>query len=419
MNNQEQDGQGKTLDDMFADMNKEIVSISPLDAPSSILEYFKTNKDIETFQNKGDECILDITEQTSPIPYTLEVNGFKCAPKDGIVVVTGLSGRGKTTFLTMVESAYLGDKTRNIKCLIEKPKVLVADTEQEKYFCQMNVQRLARMANYNLETLKNSKTFFYLRLRETANVEEIRKALCYHIYKVKPDVLVIDGALDLVVNFNNNEECDLLIRALMQIADFYHICIWLVLHKNPNDFKMAGHLGSTVERKATDVFECSKKRHTSPTVFEVRQQKHRGQDIPPMCFMLKDVGNGLSLPFTINSAGKEIENQKEIDPETILRAVFGSRPEGLKVCALRKAIKEECKKGGQIVEDIIKYGLGNDIIKPNGKTYYLVDKAATQLVISREIQPQENTGKSSQEELQESDDDLPWPKANPEEEVPF
>ena len=79
------------------------------------------------------------------------------------------------------------------------------------------------------------------------------------IWETRPTVAVIDGMLDIIRDYNDIEECQEIITKCMQVSSYYNCSVWCLVHQNPgrND-KMAGSLGSILERKVTDILATLK-----------------------------------------------------------------------------------------------------------------------------------------------------------------
>jgi hypothetical protein len=60
--------------------------------------------------------------------------------------------------------------------------------------------------------------------------------------------IMLDGGLKMVNDFNNIQECSMLVDTLCEIAEKYDTSIGITLHVNPGSDKITGHLGSIVNR---------------------------------------------------------------------------------------------------------------------------------------------------------------------------
>lgn len=238
---------------------------------------------------------LDFTKPYEKPHKTLSMNGIAFAPLKGIHALTGQSGHGKTMLFTQFMAAILsgefGGLRYELSDIIPKPSVLYVDTEMEEENTIAVKNRVCELINRNPQQCYDD--FKILMLRETEEaIDRWRKTL-KAIFEVKPTVVFIDGLLDLVKDFNSNEECQRQIYRCMQVASHYGISVWCLVHQNPNTTKLVGHLGSMLERKVTDVFCCIKEINdkTGEVTFTVKQNKARGRDVPAWKFRVLPVGS--------------------------------------------------------------------------------------------------------------------------------
>ena len=263
---------------------------------------------------------LDFTKPYEKPLKTLSMDGIPFAPLKGIHALTGQSGHGKTMLFSQYMATILcgkfGGLSYELSDIIPRPSVLYIDTEMEEENTIAVKNRVCELTNRNPQ--QSYDDFKILMLRETEEaIDRWRKTL-KAIFEVKPTIVFIDGLLDLVNDFNKNDECQRLIYRCMQVASHYGISVWCLVHQNPgNTTKLVGHLGSMLERKVTDVFCCIKETNekTGDVTFVVKQTKARGRDVPAWKFRVLPVGNyGRPEQITPISAQNEetpIETIKE------------------------------------------------------------------------------------------------------------
>lgn len=229
---------------------------------------------------------LDFTKPYEKPKNTLSFQSIPFAPLGGIHALTGLSGNGKTwTFVQLMAtflSGSIGDLRYELGDIIPHPIVLYIDTEQEMDSTIAVKNRVCSLIGSNPQQARDD--FFILCLRETETATDRWRKILQAIYQVKPTVVFIDGLLDVVADFNNNEQCAELVYKCMQVSSHYNASVWCLVHLNPNGSKLVGHLGSVLERKVTDVFATSKDSSKGDVVFTVSQKKARGRDVPEWKF---------------------------------------------------------------------------------------------------------------------------------------
>ena len=190
--------------------------------------------------------------------FLFDIGGTPCMPLEGIVAVSGEAKKGKSQFLTILESVLLSGRTfGNIRRRYDKPlRVLHVDTEQTEFDVQGNLDRLCNLSNWDTMTDLQEKGLIYLRMRKLS-VTERKEMLKMAVSQYSPDVIIIDGVRDLVNNFNNEEESGEIISLLMTYAD-QGKAVFTILHVNEGTNKMRGHLGTELLNKCSDRWNVMK-----------------------------------------------------------------------------------------------------------------------------------------------------------------
>ena len=265
-----------------------------LDAHTVNTDFLKGDK---WFDEDVTEDFLDFTEAYTPPRYTLERNGIPFANLGELHVVSGKSGNGKTNLMSQFMAAILSGQHGNTRYRVGIPEsvVLYVDTEMGKDDTIAVKNRVCTLAG--LDYTKPQPRFHILRIRDTEEaVERWRKILkavwivtqgmndgqCLHLF--------LDGIIDIVEDYNDQKECQPIVRKCMMLATHYDTSMWLVLHENPMVDKLVGTLGSITQRKVSEIFTVrkhkqseekpSERRADRPDIyFTVQQMKARGRDV--------------------------------------------------------------------------------------------------------------------------------------------
>lgn len=288
---------------------------------------------------------LDFTEPYMKPHYTLSKDGIPFAPLGGIHAITGQSGHGKTMTFTQYMAAILSGEFGGLRYeqsdSIPRPIVLYIDTEMEKDNTIAVKNRVCELIGRNPQ--QSYDDFKILMLRETEEaIDRWRKTL-QAIYEVRPTVVFVDGLLDLVNDFNKNDECQRLIYKCMQIASHYQSSVWCLVHQNPgNTTKLVGHLGSMLERKVTDVFSTIKDTNekTGDVTFTIKQTKARGRDVPAWKFRV--------LPVGCYGRPEQIDESTDFDDIEKIREWLQQGQDDIKWPAYLSDIKGILKKYGNV-----------------------------------------------------------------------
>lgn len=323
------------------------------------LPYIPTGEELEAQTPdflKEDEWIdvdisndwLDPTDVYTPPKWTLAFDGVPFAPLGGIHALTGQPGHGKTMTFTQIMVALLkgqyGGLTYELTDEKPHPRVLYIDTEMEKGNTQLVMLRIYSLMGWQFGTRHDELNI--IMLRETERAEDRWRKTLKAIYEIQPTVAFIDGLLDVVHDFNKNDECAAIIYKCMKVASYYNISLWCLVHENPGSTKMVGHLGSMLARKVTDVFSTVKNKAEDGSVtFTVKQGKARGKDQRDWKFEVIDGRNNFGEPVQILPP-PEIEEEQPFDINTMTEeqvlqcTMLITSRDGMTTRDFEKAIKE-------------------------------------------------------------------------------
>ena len=291
--------------------------------------------------------------------YTLSYNGVPFAPLGGIHGLTGQPGHGKTFTFTQLMVAILKGEYYGLRYELAKdipqPKVLYIDTEMEKGNTQLVMLRVYELMGWPIGS--EQEQFKILWLREEVKAEDRWKKTLKAINEMRPTVVFLDGLIDVVGDFNDNKECQLIIYQCMATASHYGISLWCLLHENPGSEKMVGHAGSFLERKATDVLK-TKKEKGAEVIFNVEQKKARSRDLDKWQFKIEDDEHHYGHPVILQlssstTATATTEKDETEDPQIVENMVSVIGTETLSYRALRERIKERYNVGSEKAKNFI------------------------------------------------------------------
>ena len=266
---------------------------------------------------------LDFTKPYKPPRWTLSHNGTPFAKLGDLHVISGKAGHGKTSLMSQFMATLLKGQFGHIRCeLPTKPAVLYIDTEQSEDDTIAIKNRVLTLSGDHID--RPHDRFKIVRLRDTEEAadrwRQILKVI-YEVYQIWQDmsiVVFLDGMLDIVNDYNDQKECQPIIRKCMMLVTHYNMSMWSVLHENPMADKMVGTLGSILQRKVTEVFSVKKHKHEKdkypdmPDIwFEVQQPKARGKDQEDWAFQVVSA-ESWGVPVEIEPNGTNVADSKEI-----------------------------------------------------------------------------------------------------------
>ena len=299
-------------------MAEESTNIPKLDEIPEFLQ------DQNWFEVETNSLYLDFTKPYKPPRWTLSHDGIPFAKLGDLHVISGKAGHGKTALMTQFMACLLAGQFGHLKRELQGDvKVLYIDTEQSEDDTIAIKNRVCTMAGLPYD--QPCDNFKIVRLRETEQAHDRWRQILKVIWEQKPTVCFLDGMLDIVEDYNNQIECQPIIRMCMKLVTHYEMSMWGVLHENPMADKMVGTLGSITQRKVTEAFAVRKHKHEEkpgmPDIyFEVIQPKSRGRDTDEWCFEVVNA-ESWGMPVELDSNGrvdnpvtaKENKEQREAD----------------------------------------------------------------------------------------------------------
>ena len=215
---------------------------------------------------------ITASSQIPPHEFLYTWNGTPCFAKGELVAVTGKAKSGKTYLNSILMAAASGQSFLGLKCLIDRPLcVLWIDTEQSAdSTCEILRDRIGAMIG---ET--PSENLYHVFNLRSVNWQNRLLCVLSAIAICKPDLVIFDGIRDVVGDINNYEEAQNLIGQLLHVASDYKTCIVCVLHQNKavEDKTLRGALGTELQNKSFETYECSKNSDTR--IFTVKQTATR------------------------------------------------------------------------------------------------------------------------------------------------
>lgn len=201
-------------------------------------------------------------------------------------LVTGLEKSRKTTFLKALIASMLEDGKRriNFSLALNGRKAIFVDTEQPEQFFHRTQTHAHTLAGIRGNTpIYDAYSFRDLTIEERIECTE-------HLIKTTENLglLVLDGVLDLVKNFNDEAQCQALVHRLMKWTAESNAMIMTVIHEGKGTGFMMGHLGSALARKCDFAIKMT---HNSDTQFtEVSSKLGRTKPFPSFEFTQDDEG---------------------------------------------------------------------------------------------------------------------------------
>ena len=146
--------------------------------------------------------------------------------------------------------------------------------------------------------------------------EDKMKSMKELIKDFQPDIVFIDGIVDIMCNFNDVEESKKVIDELMRMStkeeSGKNLSIVCVLHTNKatEDHNMRGHLGTMLTQKAGTVLEVTKNKNG---IFTVSNTESRNKEVPDWSFCFDNNGDIVDTTEMVKQMTKEQEMKREAE----------------------------------------------------------------------------------------------------------
>ena len=336
---------------------------------------------------------LDFDKPYRPPRYTMEREGVPFADVGEIHIISGKPGNGKTGLMAQLIAATLGGKFGNTIArrvghkvngsddFHELPtRILYVDTEQGEDDTIGFKNRVISMSGVSKEDAKEHLKI--LRLRDTELAKDRWRKILKAIWQMQPTDIFLDGMLDIVEDYNDQKECQPIIRKCMMMATHYDTSLWAVLHENPMVDKLVGTLGSITQRKVSEIFTVIKvkqadlkpneKRDDLPDIyFRVKQNKARGKDVADWLFEYVTNAGGWGQPVEIEENGTKVVDSKEMqfikEADERLKA-FNWTSAGATYTEIERYLRRSVS--GRRAGDLINIAAENGIIYKSDKKKY-------------------------------------------------
>ena len=360
--------------------------------PAPVPDFLKGD---DWFGANVDNDFLDFDKPYRPPRYTLERNDVAFADVGEIHIVSGKPGNGKTGLMAQLIAATLGGqfgktiarkvghKVNGAEGFQEVPTcILYVDTEQGEDDTIGFKNRILSMSGVPKDVAKQHLKI--LRLRDTELALDRWKKILKAIWQVQPTDIFLDGMLDIVEDYNDQKECQPIIRKCMMLATHYDTSLWAVLHENPMVDKLVGTLGSITQRKVSEIFTVIKVKQSElkehdrnpnlPDIyFRVKQNKARGKDVDDWYFHYVSADGGWGQPVEISDDGLKIVDSKQMaqikEADELFKA-YNWTSTGATYTDLERFVRSKGVTSNRKISTLFNTAMENGIIYKSDKKKY-------------------------------------------------
>lgn len=315
----------------------------------------------------------------------LSVGGVEFFAKGDIHAIKAKQKQGKTNAISIMVAAILSGKWGPLKAVKEGAKVLVIDTEQKAADTQLVYNRTLELAGLPKEDIFDRFQTFTLRSYEREQKLEALKVL---ISEFKPDIVIVDGIVDLMGNFNEVDDSKNIIEELIRLStkevsgvDAAIVCV-LHTNKATEDHNMRGHAGTMLAQKAGVVLEVTKK----DGIFTISNSDSRHKEVPSWSYRFDRDGHIVDAcaereQMLEQMKATKVENQRQRNEKireeriaTMLDVIRGSH-EAFTRSSLCKVLQTKFNLGQSTVWNFINECIGKVIALSNNSLVYIIAEA--------------------------------------------
>jgi len=313
-------------------------------------------------------------EEKQPILFINEIGIVTYQNMSCIIAAPGV---GKSSICESICAAVIGTKdidTLGFSISAEVKSVLYIDNERTKTDVWNSFHRMHKRARTNEEsTIEN--TIDIVGLRDVARLDERKEEIENLIKKGAYQLIIIDGAGDLVNDTNSlseSIECRIWFR---ELTSKYNVSILTTLHPNKGSITPRGHIGSEIVREAESVIGVMNEGDVRTMTTDFTHGKSRNAAHVSSSFVWSDsVSMFVQCDKPDKRKVKTLEPQELLSIEEInlmLKKVLGSDKlsyaDFSSECKayLKQNYLNQCKNGDNVMKTFIAYLTQNGIVNKN------------------------------------------------------
>lgn len=174
-----------------------------------------------------------------------------------IVMLLASPGVGKSSVISAIVARHISPTTNAFGLDVVAPNgIVVIDTEQPRDQVVLLHKRMARRigcAPEQLPDMFDATNVHWYVSNKSLSVDKQVDNLFAAIQETQPSLVIVDQVGSLVLNVNNNDEVQTLVKRIAYDAESSGRTWVVVLHTNPTSDKGRGVLGSDIHRWAASV----------------------------------------------------------------------------------------------------------------------------------------------------------------------
>jgi hypothetical protein len=315
--------------------------------------FLKSGGKLPEKQNNALEGLIFIPtwdNEPPPLKPVIHINGNPLLTYQNLSVLLAQPGFGKSSICEAILSKVASKEADAFGMDVDIKKALYIDCERTNLDVHASWKRMMQRGKLVDETDR----VIFMGMRMIARLDQRKKAIEKALNDDKDiDLLIIDGAGDLVMDTNSLMEANELKVWLRELTSRHALSILTTLHPNPGDNKPRGHIGSELLREAESILAVEKHREIRKLTTEFKHGKNRNAGAVEIYFKYCD-NEGMMIRATEDeyiAQGKADYQRKEKSPPMVYFAMHPS--ELLKL--LTNVIGKDAYQYGELIKRIKEY----------------------------------------------------------------
>lgn len=297
----------------------------------------------------------------------LRIGGKITGATQNYIIFSGLPKAGKSSFLnSCIASALVPYDifSMKINLPLDRQKICLFDTESSDYDFYNRIDSIKQFAS--LDTLPDCFNSYQVREDGTGTIRKMVER--YLELNRDCSVLVLDGLLDLITNYNDEAESSLLTKWLKRITKVYDILIISVLHLNKSNDHTTGVIGSHSDRFAQSTLEIKKDKETNTYVMQSRFMRS-DSDFEPITLMNFNGQFQQVESSTVKPKGRKASDLDQLESTRLLRQIV-SIP--MLYSDIVDEIRERTAEGNTYAKQLMKIWINKGMVSKDHNNKYSI-----------------------------------------------
>jgi len=331
----------------------------------------KNQPAFETIQPMNDQAtnidifLLNPNIELPPENIILTIQGKTVLSTKNVSVISGKPKSRKSVVAhSIIGSAISGRSVLGFETKIQNNVVLI-DTEQSHHDLLRSLNRMKSLCS--MEIIPEKLKVYSVRQLNVQQIQSLLKLLCED---VNNELIIIDGALDLINNMNDVEETKAIIDLIKKILVEHNVALIMIIHQSKTTNFTIGHFGSYFDRFSQSVIDVTKLENGNSKISSAMMRSDG--DFKPFEFYWNYNINNYTLDWTEpeNMLLNKPEDWNDDKHKEKLTKIFDSQP-SYNYTQLVAACKKEYEKSEYFSKNLIKYLFERELIVKDDKQIIL------------------------------------------------